>query len=350
MFVVFGLLTAATAWPCANLVTVEGDIATSGTQELILETAGESSVVEYRVAYTGDAAEFGWIIAVDGAFESLEDGDAARFDALREHSDPAVWVQSVGEGEGGGGLGCGGAKSGGMRNEADTAGGSQGLDVVAQGFTGNYAYVVLDPEDPEMLQDWLDSYGFDASASSATLQDYVDDGAQLVLLTVAPDRAETQGEAGLPPVRIQYQGPMSFPARMARESAAPLMATTVYVLGEERAQVSGWSQEDLYEVYGDGESAEEAWLAALLPVGLEQGYARVFAGPPPAGEASAVLTRFETRAPTDVHTVDPLFTTDDGDAEMRTEITLWSEGSSQGWLWLPVLGLTLAGWRRRRRV
>ena len=55
MFVVFGLLTAASAWPCANLVTSEGEIATSGTQEVILAKAGESSVVEYRAAYTGDA-------------------------------------------------------------------------------------------------------------------------------------------------------------------------------------------------------------------------------------------------------------------------------------------------------
>lgn len=345
MFVVFGVLTAATAWPCANLVTTEGEIATSGTQEVILAQAGESSVVEYRAAYTGDAAEFGWIIALDGDFESLEDGDEARFDALREQSDPVVVVQSVGdEGDVGG---CG-AKSGGMRNDVDSASGGEELGVVAQGFTGNYAYVVLDTQDAQVLQDWLVSFGFDAGASQDTLDDYLEEGAQMVLVSVSPERADTQGEVGLPPVRIQYKGPLSFPARMARESAATEMATTIYVLGEERAQLSGWDQVDLPSIEGGSVSAEQAWHDALLPIGLDQGYARVFAGAPPQTEDSAFLTRFETRAPTDVHTVDPVFTIDDGELELHTEITVWDDGSSQGWLWVPLLGLGLAGLRRRR--
>lgn len=345
MFVVFGLLTTATAWPCANLVTSDGEIATSGTQEVILATVGDSSVVEYRAAYTGDAEEFGWIIALDGDFESLEDGDDDRFDTLREHSDPLVFVQSVGDDGGGGG--CRGEKSGGMRNDADT-GGSDELGVVAQGFTGNYAYVVLDTQDAEVLQDWLVSFGFDASASQATLDDYLEEGAQMVLVSVSPDRADTQGEVGLPPVRIQYKGPLSFPARMARESAAREMATTIYVLGDQRAQLSGWSQVDLPAIDGVEESAEQAWYDALLPIGLEQGYARVFAGPAPAAQDGVFLTRFETRAPTDVHTVDPVFTIDDGQDGLHTEITVWDDSGSQGWLWVPLLGLGLAGLRRRR--
>ncbi len=346
MFVVFGLLTAASAWPCANLVTSEGEIATSGTQEVILAKAGESSVVEYRAAYTGDAEEFGWIIALDGEFEALDDGDDARFETLREHSDPVVSVMSVGDDDGGAG-GCG-AKSGGMRNDADTAGGGGDLGVVAQGFTGNYAYVVLETQDAQVLEDWLVSFGFDAGASQATLDDYLEEGAQMVLITVAPERAETQGEAGLPPVRIQYKGPLSFPARMARESAASEMATTIYVLGDERAQLSGWTQVDLASVDGGDQSPEEAWYGALLPIGLDQGYARVYAGAPPGSEESAFLTRFETRAPTDVHTVDPVFTVDDGQDTLQTEITVWDEGSSEGWLLIPLLGLGLAGLRRRR--
>lgn len=346
MFVVFGLLTAASAWPCANLVTSEGEIATSGTQEVILAQAGESSVVEYRAAYTGDAEEFGWIIALDGDFESLEDGDDARFDSLREHSDPQVSVMSVGDDDGGVG-GCG-AKSGGMRNDVDTAEGGGDLGVVAQGFTGNYAYVVLDTQDAQVLEDWLISFGFDAGASQATLDDYLEEGAQMVLVSISPDRADTQGEVGLPPVRIQYKGPLSFPARMARESAASEMATTIYVLGEQRAQMSGWTQVDLPYVDGGEESAEQAWYDALLPIGLDQGYARVFAGPPPGSEDSAFLTRFETRAPTDVHTIDPVFTVDDGQEEMQTEISIWDESSSEGWLLIPLLGLGLAGLRRRR--
>ncbi|MFT5582669.1 MAG: hypothetical protein ACI9VR_000245 [Cognaticolwellia sp.] len=340
----FVLLTAATAWPCANLVTSEGEIATSGTQEVIFATVGDSSVVEYRAAYTGDAAEFGWIIALNGEFESLEDGEDDRFETLREHSDPRVIVESVGD-DPGSGAGCG-AKSGGLRNDGIEGGGDD-LGVVAQGFTGNYAYVVLETQDSQTLQDWLVSFGFDAGASQATLDDYMAEGDQFVLISVSPDRADTDGEVGLPPVRIQYKGPLSFPARMARESAASEMATTVYVLGDQRAQVGGWGQVDLPSVYGGEESAEQAWYEALLPIGLEQGYARVYAGSAPAGQSGAFLTRFETRAPTDVHTIDPVFTVDDGQDGLHTEITVWDGGSSEGWLWVPLLGLGLVGLRRR---
>lgn len=340
------MLGAAPAYPCANLVTTEGELATSDTQEVLFEKEGEASVVEYRVAYQGDAADFGWIIALDGEFEALVDGDVARFDALREASDPQVTYWEDDTSDSGPSLGCR-SKAGGtdrVNSLSDTGSGS--WEVVAEGFSGTYAYTVIQADDPAGLSEWLTEAGFDASASQDTLDTYLQEGAQMVLVRVNPDAAETPSEgAELPPVRITYAGEFSFPARMARESSATEMATTVYVLGEQRAQVSGWAQTDVDYLDGSDVSAEQLWYTSLLALGLNKGYGRVYAGE----YEGAFLTRFETRAPTDVHDVDPVFTVDDGDQAFRASIDIWgATPSSEGWMLLPLLGLGLGLIRRRR--
>lgn len=332
------LVAIHSALPCAALITSETQLASSDAQEAILDLTGADPVIEYRVQYDGDASELGWVIPVLGEFGSLQDGDPDRFDGVRSASQPTVEWSSVDDG--GGGLGCG-AKSGGdgRANLADTA----DVAVLAQGFTGTYDYAVVDADSAESLASWGSDNGFETSGVTVVVEEYLDEGRPILLVKVAPDDAETPLEGRyLPPLRLTYSGDAAYPARMGRSSSTQTMDTTLYVIGPERAEMSGWQTVELPWLDG-GDDPESAYAAELLGIGLQQGYALVHAAP----YQGAFLTRFDTRAPVDVHTADPAVTVEGGLGELHLRISAQGSdtGGSAAWL-LPLLGL---GWLVRRR-
>ena len=129
---------------------------------------------------------------------------------------------------------------------------------------------------------------------------------------------------------------------MGRSSSTQTMDTTLYVIGPQRAEMTGWQTVELPWMDG-GDDPETAYAAELLGIGLQQGYALVHAAP----YQDAFLTRFDTRAPVDVHTVDPAVTAQGGLGELHLRISAQGTdtGGSAAWL-LPLLGL---GWLVRRR-
>jgi hypothetical protein len=349
----FTLLLAAApaALPCAALVHDVDVLAESDAQEVILWQDGAEAVTEYRVSYGGDADDFGWIIVVPAGFVSLSDGDPERFDALRDETQPAVYAYSVG-GEDDAGCGCGGAAKGdalGASNAADTGG---GFDVIAEGFTGTYSYTAFSAEDAQGLADALNTLGWPAEGAQASLEAYAaGGGVEYVLVEVRPDVAETDGARTLPPVVLRSTSErLFFPSRMARGASVDEMRTVVWVLGEQRARVSGWAMADLEWVEATGEqTAEQAWESALQALSTDEAtWARVHAGPWEGG----VVTRFETRAAPAQHVLDSDFHADDGDESQRATVEVWASAADTGASVLlllgPLLGVGVVARRRSR--
>jgi hypothetical protein len=343
------LAAAPAAFPCAALVHEVGALAESDAQEVILWQDGDEAVTEYRVAYDGDAAAFGWIIVVPAGFASLSDGDPARFDALREATAPQVWTTSDAGGDGGGGCGCLGAAkgdaAGGRSNALDTGG---GWDILAEGFTGTYSYTAFSAEDAQGLGDALNMLGWPAEGAQASLETYAaEGGVDFVLVEVRPDVAETDGARSLPPVVLRSTADrLFFPSRMALGAQAEEMRTVVWVLGDERARVSGWDMVDLDQVEASGgETAEAAWDGALRDASAAgPAFARTWAGV----WQGARVTRFETLTPTAAHTLDADFHADDGEVEQGSTVEVWATAMETGAALLlpPLLGAGV--WVRRR--
>jgi hypothetical protein len=324
-------------------------LAESRSFEVLFEQREGEVQVDWRVIYQGDAEAFGWVVPFAGSFASLEDGDPALFDSLRALTDPQEDLEEVEP------SGCADAKGGDGLN-FDTGGG-RGVEVVAQGFTGTYAYAVLEATDAAALEGWLEEHGWELGEASEAAAAYVAEGGwQFLALSLAVEgSAETQGRE-LPPVRLVYQGDaLVWPARMAGAGMAAPTHTTLYVQGDQRASIAaGWGEAEVALVWDDGESPEymrfEAWPEALEELGEDASFGVVWSGAREGGW----LTRFETLAPASAYqAADVTFALDGGtDAAVHTLLSnrggcAAPEGAA--WVWLaPGLGLLAA--RRRRRA
>ena len=323
------IAAVASAWACAGLVHEEGALAESGASEAVLEQTADGSAVTYEVVYTGDAASFGWIVPVAGEVLAVEDGDPARFVALREATAPEVWVESEAPAASGGG--CFGGSSKSDAGNALEGGRSDDLTVVTEGFTGTYGYVVLAAADAGDVVEWASSNGWSLTAVEADLQRYLDRGDALVLLDLHPSVDAGEGVA-LPPVTFRSSSAeLRFPSAMARSGAA--QRTTIYVAGASRAEVvAGWSQADLSELSGEGDAAA-LFDARLAELGAERTFARTWSG----SVDGEHVTRFDLLAAAEAHTDDAVFGFDGTTA--ATGLQIWTSSAGAAWLWLPLLGI-----------
>lgn len=345
----------APAWPCAGFVHEEGALAETDAQQALVELTEDGSAIEYKVVYEGDAEDFGWIIPVPGVVSEVSVVEQDRFDQLAEATAPEVYV-SYDEGTGTSesiGCACGSAKGGDLAaggDDADT-GGARGnsVEVVAEGYAGEYAYAIVEATDASDFQVWLDANGWTLGETSEDVAAYVQDGGfQWVTLELRPTIGQTdEGGRELPVVRIEHDGPLLFPSRMAHHASAEELHTVVYVVGDQAGTIAGWGSEDVGNLY-DEPDQDPTWVYenALRELGADTAYGRVYAGTWDDGW----ITRFETIASRDLHTVDATFALDGGEDGTETIIDLY--WASEGGAWpalVPVFGLLVALVPLRRR-
>ncbi len=340
------LLHSQPAMPCAAMTVRDGEFASSDAQEVILRRTDGGSEISYQVTYDGDATEFGWLIVVPGEASSVSEGDASRFDTLRDATDPLVNLRSLGGGSGSSGCFCGSSKmdAGGERggaNFADTG----GVDILAEGFSGPYEYTVLSADDDTALIDWLEDHEFELGGTETTLAEYVDEGGySFVAVTLTPDEASTpDGGRKLPPLDITTNSTeLRFPARMAQTGAPEWVRTIVWVEGDQRAIVqSGWTEEMVAYLDSNDQQPSEFYEAHLQSMAsVDPVYAQVFSGE----VDGSWVTRFDTYASREVHSEDVVF--DMVEDQEPNHLTIEGEATDFSWIFLPLFGL---GWGLRRR-
>jgi len=355
------LLSLGTAWPCAALLTrdVVGELASSDAQEVILERNSEGVRTRYRVSYDGNAESFGWLIVTRGNVGEgdITEADEYTFEQLRMETAPelVVYGSPGGSDDAGGGCACrrlgkgdlimsGG---GNIDNGAFALEDTGSIDITAEGFAGPFAYTALSATDADALVAWLEDNDFTLGDTASTLQHYIEDGNYtFVAVTLAPDTAETPAAGRtLPALSIQSDAEqMEFPARMSYTGMAEELRTTVYVLGEQTAEVvSGWSSQEVVELRSssDPEQEYDDFLRDLATQGPT--YAAVYSGQ----MGSHWVTRFDTLAHRSLHTEDPVFDYNGVTGRWSLEIRVDEDYEhSSVWFWLPLFGLGIA--RRRK--
>lgn len=334
----------SSAWPCAGLVHEELVLAESDAASVIFERADAGTAVTYEVTYAGNAADFGWIVPVPGEFVAIAEADPQRFTTLDAETAPVV--RSIADEPPTCGCAKGDLLAGGdERSLGDTA---NGVDVVAEGFTGTYEYVVVAAADADDLTAWLTTNGWAAGSATGAIEHYVGLGDVFVALKVVPSVAQTPDEGRLlPPVTLTYTGDvMRFPAVMAAYASAEEQRTTVYVMGDGTAAASGWAAEDSPEIMGSFDDAAAAlWEDELRSRGAVTEYSLTWTGE----LADGWVTRFDTIAPRAAHTADATFVVGPDARWHETSVTLYEEppSSSAAWGLLPLVAL---GWGLRRRA
>jgi len=346
-------LVEAPARACAMMPHREGALAESDHQQAIftVEPGGGSSV-EYRVSWEGDAAEFGWIVALPDSYTGLSDGEVGRFEALLDLTAPRVFIELDANGDDGGAEGCGcggmsGAKSTDLAGGGDTAN-ALGVSLIDQGFTGTYDYVVLQGNDVEGMGAWLSGAGYvldaDAEANLAALVG--EGGWVFAALRLSPEAGSTGG--ALPPIRFALSDArLVFPARMGRISDGRLMKNTFFVLGPTPMALAGWGSVDAQSRDIDDQDPVEAFEEWQLEVGTTEAVAlRTYVGEDVDGRW---ITRFDSEVEARAMIADARLEADAVDAIHTTLEGRQGRGPAPAGAALLPLGLLVALGLRRRR-
>lgn len=331
---------------CAMLTHRSETLAESDHQQAIFSVGEDGgSTVEYRVAWEGDPAAFGWIIAVPDSVTAVEDGELARFVALTDQTAPRVELQAD-PNEADAGCSCsrslGAAKGDAGGGFGDT--GANSVSLIDQGFTGTYTYSLVSADDSAALNAFLEADGFVLDPGAAeNIAEYVEDGGwAFALLRVEPEEAG----GSLPPIRLRLSDTrLVFPARMGQMEGDRLLKTTWWVEGPSAATLTGWSAADLVNLQIDDQDPAEAFLDALLEVGsLQTGAMRTYVGPAAGG---GTLTRFDAAVSARASSADATFTFAD---RADFQATLRGQMRAARGLAFPLAGLGLGLlWRARRR-
>ncbi|MDG1484570.1 MAG: DUF2330 domain-containing protein [Myxococcota bacterium] len=336
------------AFPCAGLFHSSDVIAESDNQQVLLRQLDGEIEVSYNVEYEGNAIDFGWVIPVFGEFSAMEDGDEQHFTTLGYDTAPVVSSRYADDDGGCGQRTKGSSDFADEANRLDTAA-MDGAEIVAEGFTGTYSYTVLEADSVDGLEGWLTDNGWSMESSRPVLEAYVaEGGVQFVAISLTG--GEDTDAAMLPPVSIRYTGDqLRFPATMARYAMVETLRTTVYVMGEQPATVSGWSSTTNTDIEADiNRSVDAVFDDALWAAGGDTpGYLLTYAGSHGADLPEGVVTRFDTFSSRDAHTIDAQFALD-GTDEVVTSISMVEDGAdTKAWLLLPLLA-GCGVWRRRR--
>lgn len=344
-------LLPSPAEACAGFFHEPGALAESSYEEAIFLKGDGWVEVQYKVDLEASTSDFGWVIPVPGEFQSFADGDQALFAAAFDATAPKLDLEEQDDG-GGGCISSYSLKGGDFANSDSSRG---GVTVLYEGSTPSYDYSVVEATSSADLLTWLSDNGWSPGETSASIEEYVKEGGyQFVAVKTHLDPVSGTVETTLPPVKIRYAGDkISYPARMGRYAEGETLSSILYVMGDQRARISGgWDEVEVPEISDEGEDPDyvhyQMYPARMAEIGQEGGYALTFAGPFQDGW----ITRFETVSPRDLNTVDVEFAVDGGtDAPLQLVLSNTSPAGcstsrgARGLLLLPLV--VLLGCRRR---
>jgi MYXO-CTERM domain-containing protein len=206
------------------------------------DPATDTGTVEahIQILYTGPAAEFSWIVPVT-AVPTVTVGADVLFDRIEPRTRPSfnVTYQMEGncQGVSGVGAGCGSAAAGGTSSAGFgpvyDGGVGPGVDVLAQGSTGPYEYVVIRSEDGATLRTWLTTNNYYVSPESETLIDeYV--AGQFSFVALRLQRG--QDTSAIRPIVLRMAAVEAcLPLKLTAIAATPDLRINVWVLAAARA-------------------------------------------------------------------------------------------------------------------
>jgi hypothetical protein len=221
------LLSAAAAGACGGFfcgLTPMNQV----SERILFVDRGDSVTAHVQIAYSGEAADFAWILPVPSR-PSLAVSHNELFTQLQFATQPAFlleWEEGVDD--------CGVLFPPFVRfEEASPTSVDDDVTVVAEERVGPYDTVVITADDPEAVVRWLADNGYQLGAlGPELLAPYVDAGMHFLALRLAPDR-----ELGdLQPIAMTYaaERPM-IPIRLTAVATEPDLGVTAWILGEARA-------------------------------------------------------------------------------------------------------------------
>ena len=205
---------------------------------MALAISPTQTVLWDQIQYSGDPAEFAWVLPVKpGAY--IEAATDAWFETLEAATGTAVLQPQVSCHDSFDFGGCGTDYSGGTVRAVseDDSGGSFGgggpaVDVIHRGTVGPYETVTLSTMTPGALNAWLTGHTYNVDPSTQPIIDaYVAEGFDFIAIRLLPDK----GVREMKPVRVVAPGASdTLPLRMVAIGTGPTVAVTLFVISEGR--------------------------------------------------------------------------------------------------------------------
>lgn len=221
-----GLLAGAPAHACGGFFCSFAPM-NQVSENILFVDHGDSVTTHVQIAYTGEAADFAWILPVP-ARPSLAVSHNELFRQLQFATQPAFvleWPEQENE--------CGTFFPPFFRTLEEAATADDGVTVVSEARVGPYDTVILTADDPEAVVNWLVANGYQlGELGPQLLAPYVDAGMHFLALRLAPDR-----ELGdLQPIAMTYAAdtPM-IPIQLTAIATEPDLGVTAWILGQDRA-------------------------------------------------------------------------------------------------------------------
>lgn len=224
-------LDASPAEACGGCFVQPTERTVVTDHRMALSVSTTQTVLWDQIRYSGDPAEFAWVLPVR-AGATLQLSNDAFFTALDASTQSVVYgPQTFGGNYGCGLTGCANSTS---AADSQSAPGPGQVQILSQEVVGPYETVTLRATDPGALRAWLKNHAFAIpDAVGPTIDAYVAESFDFIALRLRPDC----GERSMQPVRIVTQGAdPTLPLRMVAAGVGAKVGLTLYVVSEGRWQ------------------------------------------------------------------------------------------------------------------
>jgi hypothetical protein len=203
---------------------------------MILSTSNDATTLWDQITYSGDPAEFAWVLPTKGVVEIGLSSDAL-FEALEQYtqitvSSPVINCPPPPS--------CGDDFAAGAEDGSSGAGGGSPNDVqvLAQEVVGPFETVQLSADDPAALTDWLTSHNYSIPDEIVpVIASYVAEDFNFLALKLVPG----EGVDSMRPVRVTTPGASPvLPLRMVAAGTGATTAVSLWVMGEGRYEPSNF--------------------------------------------------------------------------------------------------------------
>jgi hypothetical protein len=207
---------------------------------MILSVGMDQSTLYDQIEYSGNPAEFAWVLPIAGMVDIGLSSDLV-FNQLAFDTDvtivprpldcPEYWCGDQSPDEDGFGAGTSGPGGGGGANGG-------GVEVIAQEVVGPYETVQLSSTDPQALFLWLDEHGYNVPPDiEPVIAEYVEEGFDFLAMKLVPGA----GVDRMRPVRITSPGSnFVLPLRMVAAGTGAITTVTLWILGDGRYEPSNF--------------------------------------------------------------------------------------------------------------
>ena len=234
-------LTAAApraADACGGCFSPPETVTAVESHRMVVSLSPEKSILWDQIRYTGDPADFVWVLPVPTPDAAVEVADDLFFAELEQQTAPTINAPALPP------LDCppppDDGQDFGSAGASDSDAGAEGdVDVYREEVVGPYQTAVIGSDDPDALVDWLNDNGYVVPESTTpTIRHYTDQDMVFVVLRLAPE----QGITAMQPVRIEYPGFMgTFPLKMVTVGAYGSLQMTLWVIAEQRYESTNYA-------------------------------------------------------------------------------------------------------------